>query len=133
MKAIVIVMLLLSCLPVGCAVLSEQYKEDEYDRTMYAYETALQLSDFNAICQLVDPAAMSKKDCLERFGDNKVANYALTGMTVSEDRQNVQQEIEVEYYPLNNIVLKKIQFSQSWAYQKDDKRWILENGPPHFK
>jgi hypothetical protein len=133
MKSLVAVMLSLLYLSAGCAVFSEQYKKDEYDRTIYAYETALQLSDFHAICQLVDPAAMSKKACLECFGDNKVASYKLTGMTISEDRQKVHQEIEVEYYPNDNIVLKRIQFSQSWAYRPDSKKWILENGPPDFK
>ena len=127
-----IVIVILFCLPMGCAVLSDQYKEDEYDRTMYTYETALQLSDFKTVCQFVDPAVMSRKTCVSRFGRIKIADYALTGMTVAEDRLKVHQEIEIEYYPLDNIILKKTQFSQSWAYQKDNKKWILENGPPQI-
>ncbi|PIE66665.1 MAG: hypothetical protein CSA23_07995 [Deltaproteobacteria bacterium] len=130
MKSLFIAMAVVSHLLCGCAALLEQTKQDEYDRTMYAYETALQLSDFDAICRFADPETLSRKNCISRFGDIKIVNFKQTDMKVSDDRSQVQQEIEIEYHALKDIVLQKKQFSQSWIYRKDTGKWVLENGPP---
>lgn len=133
MKYRITVIVALCSLSLGCAAFSGQARMEQYGRTLDAYETAMRMSDFNTICKFVEPSAMSRQDCLNRFGAVKLVDYQMTAMQVSDDRLNVDQEIEVGYYSLNRYVLKKIRYEQSWHYLEERQEWFLENGPPSFK
>lgn len=133
MKNSLIAIAVLCLLPLGCATLSDQAKMEEYGRTMDAYETAMRLSDFNASCQYVDPVEMKRKDCLNRYENVKIVSYDVLGADVAQDKQEVDQTVEVEYYFLDRYVVKKTQYKQLWRYQKDRKTWILKTGPPLFQ
>jgi hypothetical protein len=133
MKKRIITIVILCYLPLGCASLSGKARMEEFGRTMDAYEIAMRTSNFNAICRYVDSSAMSREDCLKRFGPIKLVDYRLTDMQVSPDRMKVHQEIEVGYYFLDRYVLQKIRYRQTWEYEKDRELWLLKNGPPAFK
>ncbi|MBC2712951.1 MAG: hypothetical protein HGJ94_18745 [Desulfosarcina sp.] len=120
-------------LTMGCAAISEQAKMEEYGRTMDSYETAMRLSDFNAACQYVDPSEMGRKDCLKRYENLKIVSYDVLGVNVAEDKQEVTQTIEVEYYFLDRYVVKKIQYEQSWRYKEALEKWMLQTAPPFFE
>lgn len=105
---------------------------EKFGRTMDAYETAMRTSNFNAICHFVDPSAMSRQDCLHRFGDIRLVDYRLMDMQVPPDGMTVNQEIEVGYYFLDHYVLQKMRYKQTWAYEENRSQWRLENGPPAF-
>ena len=125
--------LLLVCLPLGCATLSEQYKMEEYGRTVDSYETAMRVSSFNAACQYVDPAVMNRQECMQRYDNVKIANYQILSADVAEDKNQVDLTIEASYFLLDRYVVKKIQFDQAWHYLEDSKRWMLKTGPPDFE
>lgn len=131
MKYLIIAMLFF--LPLGCATIAEQAKMDEYGRTMDAYEAAMRVSDFNAACQYVEPAEMGRKDCLKRYANLKLVSYDVLGIKVTQDKQEVSQTVEAEYYFLNRYVVKKTQYEQSWRYKEDLEKWMLQTGPPHFE
>lgn len=133
MKKRMIAIVLLCCLPLGCAMVSEKAKMEQYARILDSYETAMRMSDFNALCQFVDPVAMPRQTCLKHFGDLKIVDYRVNHVEVSEDRMVVHQEIEVDYYFLNNYVLKSIGYQQSWKYRPASGNWLLQEGPPHFE
>jgi len=124
--------LLLVCLPLGCAALSEKYKMEEYGRTLDTYETAMRVSSFNAVCQYVDPTVMSRQDCMQCYDNVKIANYNVLSAEVSEDQNEVDLTVEASYFLLNRYVVKEIQFEQSWHYQEASKRWMLKTSPPKF-
>ena len=133
MKPTIVVSLLLAgWLVSGCAIVSEKAKMEEYGRILDSYETAMRTSDFNAICQFVDPAAMPRQTCLKQFGNLKIVDYRVNHVEISPDRAVVHQEIEVDYYYLDNYVLKHVAYAQSWKYQPASKKWLLQNGPPRF-
>ena len=125
--------LLLVCLPLGCATLSEQYKMEEYGRTVDSYETAMRVSSFNAACHYVDPAVMNRQECMQRYDNVKIANYQILSADVAEDKNQVDLTIEASYFLLDRYVVKKIQFDQAWHYLEDSKRWMLKTGPPDFE
>ncbi len=106
---------------------------EEYERTMDAYDTAMHLSDFNAVCKYVDPSEMAQEDCLKRFDNLKIVSYDLLTLNVAGNKQEVSQKIEVEYYFLDRYVVRKIRYEQSWQYRQDSKTWILQTAPPIFK
>jgi hypothetical protein len=133
MKNLIIAIAVLIFLPPGCASISEHAKMDAYVRTMDSYGTALRLSDFNAVCQYLDPVEMKRGDCLKRYENMKIVSYDLLGVTVAEDKLQVTQAVEVEYYFLDRYVVKKIGYEQSWRYREDMKSWLLQTSPPQFE
>jgi hypothetical protein len=121
------------CLPIGCASISEQGKIEAYERTMDAYQTTMRLSDFNAACKYVDPVEMSRKDCLRQYENVKIVSYDVLEVNVADDKLNVTQTIEVEYFFIDRYIVKKFEYEQSWHYKKDMESWLLQTGPPHFE
>ena len=131
MKNMIIAVLI--CLPLGCASISEQGKMEAYGRTMDSYQTAMRLSNFNDVCRYVDPAEMGRKDCLKQYENVKIVSYDVLGVKVAEDKLEVTQTVEVEYFFLDRYVVKKIEIEQSWRYKKDMESWLLQTGPPQFE
>lgn len=121
------------CLTLGCASLSEQAKMDAYERTMESYQTAMRMSNFNDACKYVDPVEMGRKDCLRQYENVKIVGYDLRGVNLAEDKLEVTQTIEVEYFFLDRHVVKNFEYEQSWRYQEATKRWLLQTGPPNFE
>ena len=120
-------------LAAGCATIADKGKMEEYGRTMDTYETALYQSDFNIVCQHVDPAAMTRGECLERFHNMEIANYEVLAVNVADDQREVNLAVELEYFFLDQYVVKKMQFDQTWQYKEAQNRWFLKSGPPVFK
>jgi hypothetical protein len=81
----------------------------------------------------VDPSAMSREDCLTRFGDIKLVDYKVMDINVDEATMAVTQDINVSYHFLNNVRIKDLQFKQTWHYLEDSEQWLLEDGPPQFE
>lgn len=133
MKNAVIILSVCCCLLLGCAAFSKKAKMEKYGRTMDAYETAMRISDLNAVCHFVDPSAMSREDCLNRFGDIKLVDYKLMDVDVDEETMAVTQDVKVSYHFLNNVRIKDFQFKQTWQYLEDGEAWLLEDGPPQFE
>ena len=131
MKNMIIAVLI--CLPLGCASISEQAKMEAYDRTMDAYQTTMRLSDYNAACKYVDPAQMDRKDCLQQYEKVKIVSYDVRGVSVAEDKLEVTQTVEVEYFFVDRYIVKKIEYEQSWRYMKEMESWLLQTGPPQFE
>lgn len=97
------------------------------------YETAMQLSDFNAVCQYVDPAETSRKECLKRYENIKIVSYDVLAVKVAEDKREVTQTVGVEYYSLDRYVVEKFEYEQSWRYREELEKWLLQSGPPRFR
>ena len=124
---------LLCCLLLGCAVLSEKHKMEEYGRTIDSYETAMRVSDFNVACQYMDPDVLSQEECKQRYENVKIASYDVRSAKAADDYQKVDLKVGVSYFLLDRYVVNEIQFEQSWHYAEVSKRWLLDTVPPHFK
>jgi hypothetical protein len=127
------ILAILVCLPLGCASISEHAKMEAYGRTMDSYQTAMQLSDFNTVCKSVDPDEVERKECLKRYENVKIVSYDVLGVNVSEDKSEVTQTIETEFFFVDRYIVKKIEYEQSWRYKEDMENWLLQTGPPHFE
>jgi hypothetical protein len=125
--------LVLLCLPLGCAALSEKGKMEEFGRAMDSYDTAMVVSDFNSVCKQVDPIVMGRKECRQRYENVKIVSYDVLAVNVADDKRQVNQAVEIQFFFLDRYVLKKMQFDQSWHYDESLKRWLLKTEPPQFK
>jgi hypothetical protein len=132
MKNLIVIMAVCCCLPVGCAAFSKEAKKESFGRTMDFYETAMRISDLNAVCHFVDESAMSRQDCLKRFGNIKLVSFEIMDAQVDEESLDVRQEIRVGYHFLDHYQIKERQYGQTWHYDEDRKGWLLQNGPPAF-
>ncbi|MGA6924677.1 MAG: hypothetical protein WBY88_03285 [Desulfosarcina sp.] len=133
MKNRIVVIMVFCSLTMGCAAISEQGRMEEYGRIMDAYATAMRLSDFNTVCQYVDPSEVGRKECLQRYDNMKIVGYDLLGVDFARDTRAVTQEVGVEYYFLDRYVAKTIRVEQSWRYREDRKSWLLQTPPPNFE
>ena len=131
MKNMIIAILV--CLPLGCASISEHAKMEAYGRIMDSYQTAMQLSDFNTVCKSVDPDEVARKECLKRYGNVKIVSYDVLGVNLSEDKSEVTQTVETEFFLVDRYIVKKIEYEQSWRYREDMETWLLQTGPPRFE
>lgn len=121
------------CLPLGCATIAEHAKKDAYERTMESYQTAMRLSDFNAVCNTVDPDEIGRKDCLKKYENVKIVSYDVLGISVTKDKLSVTQTVEAEYFFLDRYVVEKVEYEQSWRYNEDTENWLLQTAPPNFE
>ena len=117
----------------GCAAFSQKGKMEKYGRTMDSYEIAMRISDLNAVCRLVDPSAMSRQTCLDRFGDIKLVDYKVMDMQVDEENMAVTQDIKVSYHFMDDVRVKDLEYEQTWYYLEDSEQWLLRDGPPQFE
>lgn len=133
MKKLMIIVAVSCCLLIGCAAFSKKAKMEKYGRTLDAYKTAMRISDLNAVCHFVDSTAMSREDCLKRFGDIKLVGFKIMDAQADEENMEVTQDIKVSYHFLNNVRIKEHQYKQTWHYLEDSEKWLLKDGPPQFK
>lgn len=124
---------LIVCLLSSCAMVSERAKMEQYARILESYETAMRTSDFHTACQFVDPGAMTRQICLKRFEGLEIVDYQVNHVAVSADLARVDQEVKVDYYHLNNYVLKTITYRQTWKCLASSEKWRLQTGPPQFE
>lgn len=133
MKRLIVAVAVSCLLSTGCATFSEKAKMEAFGRTMDAYETAMRTSELNDVCQFVDPAHLSRADCLQRFGEVKLVDYELMDVHVDKDRLTVDQEVNVAYHYQNHYRIKEIRYRQTWSYLEAREAWFLEDGPPTFE
>ena len=117
----------------GCSTLSSQYQKDEYERTMFDFDTAMQVSDFKGVCQYMDPTVLKWNACMKYYENLKIIEYEVLDVNFTEENRKVTQNVVVDYHFLNRVVLKKIYFEQIWQYREESKTWLLQSKPPIFE
>ncbi|WP_419659655.1 uncharacterized protein Dvar_85600 [Desulfosarcina variabilis str. Montpellier] len=133
MKNLTIIVAVGCCLLIGCAAFSKKAKMEKYGRTFDSYQIAMRISDLNAVCRFVDSSAMSREDCLNRFGDIKLVDFKIMDTQADEEKMEVTQDIKVSYHFLNNVRIKDREYKQTWHYLEDSEKWLLKDGPPQFE
>jgi len=117
----------------GCSTLSSQYQKDEYERTMFDFDTAMQVSDFNSICKYTDPTVLKWEACMKYYNNLKIIEYEVLDIEITEEDKKVTQNVVVDYHFRDRVVLKKIHYEQIWQYQEERKAWLLQSKPPIFE
>jgi hypothetical protein len=133
MKRVKIVVLCIFSLIAGCAAISEQVSVDKFDKISKAYEKALLRSQFLLAQQFLDPVTVKEEIDFKKYENIKIVDYAASDLILSEDRINITQTVDIQYYWRDSYVLKSIQDKQYWRYYKEDKIWLLQTGLPIFK
>ena len=118
----------------ACASLSGVKQEELFETASYSYEQALLFGKYEAahdFTKIADPEEHATD--FKRLKKIKVTSYELIALKVLEDRDIVNQRVEISYYFLDSLVEKTIVDNQLWKYYTEEKIWYLESGLPDFK
>lgn len=115
----------------GCAGIASMGRLETFQEEEKTYRTALRDSDFKTASKFVDPEA--KKSDIHQYRLIKVVSYKTVQTHLSEDKSEIRQEVEIEYYHKTRPVLNTIQDYQLWAYDPEKKVWLLKSGFPKFE
>ncbi|MFC1813701.1 hypothetical protein ACFL03_13535 [Thermodesulfobacteriota bacterium] len=125
---------LLALLVFGCASLELSKQMKKFDLTSENYATAIKWSDFEAAYYSSKDAQIeSKPPDLSKLKLVKVTSYEVRQFIVSEDKSQVRQIVEINYYKLNYNVVRTILDHQLWEYDPEGKIWYLRSELPDFK
>jgi hypothetical protein len=76
---------------------------------------------------------MERDACLAHYDNLKIIEYEVLEVEVVEENKKVTQSVAVDYHFRNQVVLKNIQYKQTWKYQEGVKTWLLQSEPPVFE
>ena len=128
--AIIILMLVVS----GCGTLAQYSKMEEFSETTWAYEKAIRWSEFEYAMIFLEPSERQANPPDESFYKRiKVTDYKIKKTSVSDDKTQASQIVQISYYKIDNMVVKSFSDHQLWEWDTQKKRWYLKSGLPDFK
>ncbi|NNG00944.1 MAG: hypothetical protein HKM93_16265 [Desulfobacteraceae bacterium] len=119
----------------GCATVIGMKNLEIFDQTAKAYKHALSKSDYEAAIRFTastgDKAAPPvDPEMATRY---KVVSYEVKKIVVSDDKQDIYQDVELTYYRVQSMIQDMVRDRQHWHYDPELKKWILKTGLPEFK
>lgn len=126
-----LVALMMVCL-VNCAGIADKSRVEQFGRAAKAYEWAIESADYRAAAKHLDRSAARAPIDFQRYANFRVAQYTITYSRVSDDHRSVRQEVELQYYLVNQSIVKTIVDRQMWRYNETSKKWMLQTGLPVF-
>ncbi len=117
---------------IGCASITEKNRTIDFERISKAYRHAIRSSDFWTAYQFIDSGVVKNELDVARYKNTQVVKYKVINIDLAEDALTVKQNVEIEYYLLDRLVLQTIQDRQVWKYNKTNKSWLLQTGLPDF-
>lgn len=129
-KTAVLMMLLL--LPIGCATLAERSRMEKFGLISESFERALRTSDYATAAKYLDTSAGDPGPDLMHLRNFKIADYKVTRFHVSEDKQKITQDVELQYFRLNGTILHSTRYPQTWRFLPEQEIWLLQTGLPDF-
>jgi hypothetical protein len=126
-KAVLVVLLLL---PIGCATLEERSRMDKFRMISESFERSLRTSDFSTAARYLDASAKDNEPDLKRLRNFKIADYRVTRFDVSEDKLQITQDVELQYFRLNGNILHSTRYPQTWRFHPEQEIWLLQTGLP---
>lgn len=116
----------------GCAGLAAKSRVDKFSRTAKAYEWALESSEYRDAASYLDPSVDRKSIDYDRYTNIKVSQYTITRAKVSDDQRSIQQDVELQYFLLDQSIVKTTMDHQVWRYNEAKEAWMLQTGLPDF-
>lgn len=118
---------------IGCSTMSENLRLGKFEKTSKAYEKVLREALFETAVQFMSPETIKEETDFSQYKKIKVFEYAVKDVGLSEDKLEIHQTAEIQYFMLDRYVLKTIQDKQFWKYHEEHEDWFLQTGLPHFK
>ena len=131
MKKTAVLMILL-LLPVGCATLAARSRMQKFGLISESFERALRTSDYLEAAKYVDPSAAVPRPDFQKLRNYKIVAYKVTRVHVSDHKQKITQDVELQYFRLNGTILHSTPYSPIWRFLPEKEVWLLQTGLPDF-
>jgi hypothetical protein len=124
--------LLLSALVLwSCAAAFEQARTEHFNKYADRYRLSLLRGEYGQAASMIDPADRKTTD-LEKMKEIKIVDYKVTGTFASEDKNEIRQDVELQYFLKSQNLLKSVQYQQLWQYKDEGRAWQLKTDLPTF-
>lgn len=115
----------------GCSTVGELKRLKSFEATDLSYRRLILRSDLESAERFVDPAwhkqHPANPDNLNRY---QITGCEVKEATVSTDRKQVVQVLQLSYYRTDLPVEKTIRIAREWRYDEQRDVWMLTSGLP---
>jgi hypothetical protein len=119
---------------VGCAMIEEKKQQESFEDITEVYGKAIRWGKFEVANGFrANKGKEEERPDFEYLKNIKVTSYELKAVNISEDGKVVQQDVEIEYYKIEQFIEKTITDSQLWKYNEEEGRWFLHSELPDLK
>jgi len=119
---------------VGCATYDRHLQQERFEDITEAYGNAIRWGKYEVANGFRDiKGKEADKPDFEYLKNIKVSSYELKTVNISADGNVVQQDVEIEYYKIDQFIERTITDSQVWKYDEEEGRWFLQSDFPNFK
>ena len=125
--------LIIAVVLIGCSTISEQSKMTRFEKISKRYRELMLLSEFEAAYRFGNTENMTEDVNLDALKNIRVTDYALKSYDVSNDRSEINQSVEMEYYWAGRYRVRTILDKQIWKYDEVKQTWVLQTGLPRFE
>lgn len=119
---------------VGCATYARHKQQGSFEDITEAYGNAIRWGKYELASGFRDNKGREEeKPDFEYLKNIKVTSYELKAVNISKDGNAVQQDVEIEFYRIDQYIEKTITDRQLWKYDEEEERWFLHSELPDFK
>ena len=101
------------------------------DETLNAYRAAIRWGSFDAAAKF--QSVLARRPAMPGdVHEVKVSGYEVIAHVTDQKRMTLTQTVELRYYRTTNLVEKTTIDEQSWHYDQDEEKWVLDSPLPRF-
>ena len=103
---------------------------DNFAQTSKSYGTAIHWSNFEeAIYHIKETQKESNPPDVKNLMQIKVTSYEVKKISISKDKLQVRQAVEIKYYRTGTLIERPLTDDQLWEYDETEKRWYIQRLP----
>ena len=126
--------LLVLVLLAGCTGVGVKSRLASLDKAINGYAEALRWNCYDD-AQVFHMGRDGKRITLDEHAmqDIRVTGYSVRDTVLDEEGTTAEVQAEFKYFITNRGALQTKVVPQTWWYDKDSSRWLLDSGLPDFK
>ena len=118
---------------ISCATIAGKDRMEKFGRISEAYEFSLLDSDYRTAARFLHDSVKQAPLDEKHYKNIKIVEYKIAHMAVSADQLEITQDLELQYFLLNNNRLRSSRHHQVWRYNEAEQVWLLHTGLPEFQ
>jgi len=129
-----LLIIFLAILAVSCASVNDMKRMEKFEQATDTYELAIRWSDFDMASTFLknqeDPEIATLIENLKQY---KVTSYTVKRYLPSADKSQILIIADIQFFKINDLIVKNISHRQIWKYDQDKENWFLSSGLPDLK
>ncbi|MBW1801937.1 MAG: hypothetical protein JRJ85_14535 [Deltaproteobacteria bacterium] len=126
--------ILLFMMVAGCGTMSDYMKSHKFENTSDNFRLTMRWSTLEAAMSFMKDTRSvrdsSEIDMLKRI---KITSCEISRITYLENKTKVRQVIGIQYYKIDDPVVRTLTANLLWEYDAIQENWTIIDGWPTFK